>query len=114
MFQCKAASIEIYLYYVIMSLVYFLFQSGIQHVYNQFRDVAQQYQEFWDMMEEIDRNTWILEPEKPTHSATYRRIAISRPFWIFVTAVAICPRISDFYIPEHGSFGKEIVEKKNK
>ncbi|KAG2467468.1 FANCL ligase, partial [Polypterus senegalus] len=32
--------------------------------------------QFWDVMDEIDEQTWVLEPEKPTRSATMRRIAI--------------------------------------
>ena len=33
---------------------------------------------FWDVMDEIDEKTWVLEPEKPTRSATARRIALGR------------------------------------
>lgn len=33
---------------------------------------------FWDVMDEIDEKTWVLEPEKPTRSATARRIAVGR------------------------------------
>lgn len=29
-------------------------------------------------MDEIDEKTWVLEPEKPTRSATARRIALGR------------------------------------
>ena len=32
--------------------------------------------EFWDALDEIDNNTWVLEPEKPTRCATVRRIAL--------------------------------------
>lgn len=32
--------------------------------------------EFWNALDEIDEKTWVLEPEKPTRSATVRRIAI--------------------------------------
>lgn len=31
---------------------------------------------FWDVMDEIDEKTWVLDPEKPTRSATARRIAV--------------------------------------
>ena len=33
---------------------------------------------FWDVTDEIDEKTWVLEPEKPTRSATARRIALGR------------------------------------
>jgi hypothetical protein len=33
---------------------------------------------FWDVMDEIDEKTWVLEPEKPMRSATARRIALGR------------------------------------
>ena len=54
-----------------------LFQSQLTDIYEQFSQCVHQYKEFWDMMGEIDRNTWVLEPEKPTYSAVHRRIAIS-------------------------------------
>ncbi|XP_014786459.2 E3 ubiquitin-protein ligase FANCL isoform X1 [Octopus bimaculoides] len=51
--------------------------SKLFDLYAQFERVIQSYQMFWNAMEEIDQKTWVLEPEKPTYSATFRRIALS-------------------------------------
>jgi len=45
-------------------------------LFSQFKQCLEQYKEFWDAMDEIDSSTWVLEPEKPTRSATVRRIAL--------------------------------------
>ena len=54
-----------------------LLQSELLDLYHQFSQCITTYKDFWDMMSEIDRNTWVLEPDKPTYSALHRRIAIS-------------------------------------
>ncbi|XP_069810711.1 E3 ubiquitin-protein ligase FANCL isoform X3 [Dendropsophus ebraccatus] len=51
-------------------------QSNIQDIYNQVLSTLESLKVFWDALDEIDRKTWVLEPEKPTRSATMRRIAI--------------------------------------
>ncbi|XP_021341917.1 E3 ubiquitin-protein ligase FANCL-like [Mizuhopecten yessoensis] len=51
--------------------------SSLEWLYQQFELAVDMYQDFIDVMEELDKNTWILEPEKPVYSATYRRIAVS-------------------------------------
>ena len=37
------------------------------------------YQDLWDMLDEIDAQTWVLEPENPTRNITLRRIAVGMP-----------------------------------
>ena len=37
-----------------------------------------QYESLWSQLDELDQNTWVLEPEKPTRSALYRRIALGK------------------------------------
>ncbi|XP_041106899.1 E3 ubiquitin-protein ligase FANCL [Polyodon spathula] len=51
-------------------------QSSLTNIHNQFLAALESLKEFWDVMDEIDKMTWVLEPEKPTRSATMRRIAI--------------------------------------
>ncbi|XP_035461594.1 E3 ubiquitin-protein ligase FANCL isoform X1 [Scophthalmus maximus] len=51
-------------------------QSTLQQLHDQFLVVLESLTEFWDVLEEVDGNTWILEPEKPSRSDTMRRIAI--------------------------------------
>ncbi|XP_051831280.1 E3 ubiquitin-protein ligase FANCL isoform X1 [Antechinus flavipes] len=51
-------------------------QSSLTDIHSQFLAALESLKAFWDVMDEIDQKTWILEPEKPTRSATMRRIAI--------------------------------------
>uniref|UniRef100_UPI00398EACA1 E3 ubiquitin-protein ligase FANCL isoform X3 n=1 Tax=Pristiophorus japonicus TaxID=55135 RepID=UPI00398EACA1 len=51
-------------------------QSSLINLHSQFLAALDLLKEFWDIMDEIDEKTWVLEPEKPARSATTRRIAI--------------------------------------
>uniref|UniRef100_H3D7A7 E3 ubiquitin-protein ligase FANCL n=1 Tax=Tetraodon nigroviridis TaxID=99883 RepID=H3D7A7_TETNG len=51
-------------------------QTSLEQLYGQFLLVLESLTRFWDTLDEIDRKTWILEPEKPCRSDTMRRIAI--------------------------------------
>ncbi|XP_043551973.1 E3 ubiquitin-protein ligase FANCL isoform X1 [Chiloscyllium plagiosum] len=51
-------------------------QSCLIHLHSQFLAAVESLQEFWDVMDEIDEKTWVLEPEKPARATTTRRIAI--------------------------------------
>nr|XP_057919607.1 E3 ubiquitin-protein ligase FANCL [Doryrhamphus excisus] len=51
-------------------------QSSLNQLHSQFLLVIAALTDFWDVVDEIDRKTWILEPEKPSLSDTMRRIAI--------------------------------------
>lgn len=55
---------------------WFVPQTTLDQLYAQFLLVLESLTRFWDILDEIDRNTWILEPEKPCRSDTMRRIAI--------------------------------------
>eukprot|EP01126_Amoeba_proteus_P029626 TRINITY_DN2923_c0_g2_i4.p1 TRINITY_DN2923_c0_g2~~TRINITY_DN2923_c0_g2_i4.p1 ORF type:complete len:250 (+),score=55.13 TRINITY_DN2923_c0_g2_i4:276-1025(+) len=47
------------------------------------------YQNFWDMMDEIDNNTCVIEPEKPKRSDTHRRLVVAKHVSLQVHS---CPR----------------------
>lgn len=49
---------------------------SIQYVVKQFEAALEMYQDFWDLCDQLDSSTWILEPEKPTRAASRRRIAL--------------------------------------
>ncbi|XP_014447294.1 E3 ubiquitin-protein ligase FANCL isoform X2 [Tupaia chinensis] len=51
-------------------------QSSLTSIHSQFLAALESLKTFWDIMDEIDEKTWVLEPEKPTRSATARRIAL--------------------------------------
>lgn len=53
-------------------------QSSLISIYSQFLAALESLKTFWDVMDEIDEKTWVLEPEKPTRSATARRIVLGR------------------------------------
>ncbi|KAL4238304.1 hypothetical protein ACF0H5_003016 [Mactra antiquata] len=65
----------------------------LKHVYKQFVVSVEQCQQFWNLLSDIDCNTWILEPEKPTFSATHRRIAIGSGNSLQITVDPLNPRI---------------------
>uniref|UniRef100_A0AAA9SGP8 FA complementation group L n=1 Tax=Bos taurus TaxID=9913 RepID=A0AAA9SGP8_BOVIN len=50
--------------------------SSLISIYTQFLAALESLKTFWDVMDEIDEKTWVLEPEKPTRSATARRIVL--------------------------------------
>uniref|UniRef100_A0A673T5G7 FA complementation group L n=1 Tax=Suricata suricatta TaxID=37032 RepID=A0A673T5G7_SURSU len=51
-------------------------QRSLLSIHGQFLAALESLKAFWDVMDEIDEKTWVLEPEKPTRSATARRIAL--------------------------------------
>ncbi|XP_054557524.1 E3 ubiquitin-protein ligase FANCL isoform X2 [Talpa occidentalis] len=51
-------------------------QSSLITIHSQFLATLESLKPFWDVMDEIDEKTWVLEPEKPTRSAIARRIAL--------------------------------------
>ncbi|XP_055234837.2 E3 ubiquitin-protein ligase FANCL isoform X4 [Gorilla gorilla gorilla] len=51
-------------------------KSSLISIYSQFLAAIESLKAFWDVMDEIDEKTWVLEPEKPPRSAAARRIAL--------------------------------------
>lgn len=50
------------------------------------------YDALWKELEDIDHNTWILEPEHPNRSHTYRRLVVARFCSLQVNLDIISPR----------------------
>ena len=72
---------EDYLLLIVMQLTQLSLvfsQSSLISIYTQFLTALESLKTFWDDMDEIDEKTWVLEPEKPTRSATARRIVLGR------------------------------------
>lgn len=61
-------------------------------IVKQFEDELDGYQEFWDVVSELDIKTWILEPENPSYSCVYRRIVIGNNVSIHVTLDPFKPK----------------------
>ncbi|KAI8784562.1 E3 ubiquitin-protein ligase FANCL [Biomphalaria glabrata] len=51
-------------------------KTRLSHIFQEFEVAVNLYQNFWNMLKEIDDNCCVLEPEKPTFASTNRRIAI--------------------------------------
>ncbi|KAL0177998.1 hypothetical protein M9458_026892, partial [Cirrhinus mrigala] len=51
----------------------------LANVHSQFLLNVEALSEFWSVLDEIDEQTWVLEPEKPTRADSMRRIAIDHP-----------------------------------
>uniref|UniRef100_A0AAY4E7L6 RING-type domain-containing protein n=1 Tax=Denticeps clupeoides TaxID=299321 RepID=A0AAY4E7L6_9TELE len=51
-------------------------QSTLAHIHKRFLAELEGLAEFWSVLDEIDVQTWVLEPEKPSRADTMRRIAI--------------------------------------
>uniref|UniRef100_A0AAX7TLB9 E3 ubiquitin-protein ligase FANCL n=1 Tax=Astatotilapia calliptera TaxID=8154 RepID=A0AAX7TLB9_ASTCA len=80
-------------------------QSTLEQLHSQFLLVLESLSEFWDVLDEIDSKTWILEPEKPCHSDTTRRIAIGNNVSIKVEVDPRHPKM----LPECCLLGAEHV-----
>ena len=62
---------------VIYIYIYIYSQSTLEDLMKQFDRAVDSHQDLWDSLGEIDKNTWVLEPEKPVaFSSTFRRIAL--------------------------------------
>ncbi|XP_022062505.1 E3 ubiquitin-protein ligase FANCL isoform X1 [Acanthochromis polyacanthus] len=80
-------------------------QSTLEQIHSQFLLCLQSLAEFWDVLDEIDTKTWILEPEKPSRSDTMRRIAIGNNISIKVEVDPRHPKM----LPECCLLGAEHV-----
>nr|XP_046257686.1 E3 ubiquitin-protein ligase FANCL isoform X3 [Scatophagus argus] len=80
-------------------------KSTLDLLYSQFLLVLESLTKFWDILDEIDTKTWILEPEKPSRSDTMRRIAIGNNVSI---KVEVDPRHPEM-LPECCLLGAEHV-----
>ncbi len=51
--------------------------SGLAAVCAKLAEQVALYQNLWDALDDLDRNTWVLEPENPSRSSCMRRIAVA-------------------------------------
>ncbi|XP_035684432.1 E3 ubiquitin-protein ligase FANCL-like isoform X2 [Branchiostoma floridae] len=80
-------------------------QDSLQGVLHQFEKALAQYQDFWDNMKELDKSTWVLEPEKPSYKDTVRRIALGNNASVQITVDPAHPRM----LPECRFLGADHV-----
>ncbi|XP_031569039.1 E3 ubiquitin-protein ligase FANCL-like [Actinia tenebrosa] len=79
--------------------------SPLKGLYHQFEEALKTYEEFWDIMDEIDKNTWVLEPDQPSRSCTTRRIALGNNSSIHLEVNPVHPRL----LPECRFLGADHV-----
>eukprot|EP00123_Amoebidium_parasiticum_P000065 comp101620_c0_seq1/m.48742 comp101620_c0_seq1/g.48742 ORF comp101620_c0_seq1/g.48742 comp101620_c0_seq1/m.48742 type:complete len:375 (-) comp101620_c0_seq1:48-1172(-) len=53
-------------------------RSRLSHLVQQFHEVVSSHQVLWNNLDEIDRCTWVLEPDHPTRAHTLRRFAVGK------------------------------------
>ena len=56
-----------------------------QAVLKSFREVISQYQALWDVLDDIDSNCWVIEPEPFSRGAVHRRIVLKEDVSLIVT-----------------------------
>ncbi|KAG1657777.1 E3 ubiquitin-protein ligase FANCL [Nymphon striatum] len=59
--------------------------STLCDLYDQFCKVLEHYQIFWNYLDEIDAETWVLEPENPKRNDCFRRIFLGNNASILIT-----------------------------
>ena len=64
----------------------------IADVVNQFEKRLSEHQALWDMLDDIDANCWVLEPDPPRRSDTYRRVVVASHVSMKIQISADAPR----------------------
>ncbi|XP_075392035.1 E3 ubiquitin-protein ligase FANCL isoform X1 [Tenrec ecaudatus] len=82
-------------------------QGSLGSIHSQFVAALDSLKAFWDVMDEIDEKTWVLEPEKPTRSATARRIALGSNTSVYIEVDPRHPTM----LPECSFLGADHVVK---
>lgn len=87
--------------------VEFEWQEGanIKFLLQQYKEVIQRYQDFWAVMEDLDKKFWIMEPEHPSRANIFRRIALGGHRSLSLTVDPSAPRS----IPECRFFGSDMA-----
>lgn len=65
-------------------------QLKIQASYSDFHGQhLENLQEFWSVLEEVDRDLWVLEPRQESHAASFRQICLGETCWLWVLMVML-------------------------
>ncbi|GIY57127.1 hypothetical protein CDAR_466731 [Caerostris darwini] len=82
-----------------------------------FQETLAMYSQFWDIMDELDKNTWILEPEIPSRKDCRRQIALASGISLLIvvnplipTSVPVCHYLGPERVvePVRAKFNKNI------
>lgn len=80
-------------------------KTGLREIVERFEEQLKIHQVFWDVMDQLDQETWILEPQNPTRGSNSRRIVICSNVSLYVT---VDPR-RPLALPEFKFLGPEQV-----
>ena len=76
---------------------------------------VEQYQDLWAMLDELDAETWVIEPKTPDPSATYRRIVLEENCSVQIRLNVQSPRsICDCKFLGKDSIVKPLLERFNR
>src|SRR5690606_21461521 len=59
----------------------------LKDVLRQYREAVKQYTALWDQLEDLDKHTWVIEPQNPTLASTMRRIVLADYCWLQIELV---------------------------
>lgn len=75
----------------------------LRQIYEIFQGELGHYQRFWDVMDDLDRELWVLEPATPSRSTTYRRIGVLPHCSLHIVVDPVAP----YSIPDLRVLGAE-------
>ncbi|KAF9126808.1 hypothetical protein BGW39_006342 [Mortierella sp. 14UC] len=75
--------------------------AGLEAAIRQAEGQLALFREFWDVMQDFDERTWVIDPEKPTRADKMRRCALGNHCSIQITVHPLAPRS----MPETRLFG---------
>lgn len=68
-------------------------EQTLRAVYNKFKAEVERLQEFWETMDDLDANCWVLDPVNARHSDCYRRIALGKNVSVAVVVNPKTPKV---------------------
>uniref|UniRef100_A0A1D1Y2S0 E3 ubiquitin-protein ligase FANCL n=1 Tax=Anthurium amnicola TaxID=1678845 RepID=A0A1D1Y2S0_9ARAE len=79
--------------------------SRLKDVMQQFHKHLEKLQEFWSILDDIDKNLWVVEPRQQSHSASFRRICLGNDCHVLFFINPKKPRS----LPECRFFGPDLL-----
>ncbi|KAL5209915.1 hypothetical protein ABZP36_005538 [Zizania latifolia] len=77
--------------------------SRLKNVFCQFQEHLKILQDYWSIMDDIDKVLWVVDPTKPTYAMSHRRIALGDDCYVLLHVDARKPRS----LPECRFLGKD-------
>ncbi|OAE22043.1 hypothetical protein AXG93_3719s1230 [Marchantia polymorpha subsp. ruderalis] len=78
---------------------------SLKDIILQYESAIETYQDFWDVMEDVDKRVWVMEPDHPSRADAFRRIALGGHCSLSIVVDPLSPRS----VPECRFFGSDAV-----